>query len=248
MKPHDPSMSPELHAALEDAYRAFADMPAPTHLIASPLRDAKKILQTLTARPLRELTNEEIGPYSGWAMTTVGNAQDYCHFLPRILELSISDPAWIGSEPPVIASRLERADWRRWPESQRQAITAVFHAAFDSAIRSDPAIAASSASDWLCGIARLDFSVTELLARWRQTKTPESALQLAWLVGIFDNTETIPPFWEEVSSVIRDEVRAWTLHSQSREQLAESVGEVPEEDRWDIERALQTLSISSALH
>jgi hypothetical protein len=238
-------MSPRLRAALDDAYSAFADMPAPTHLDASPLRDAKKILRTLTARPLRELTNEEIGPYSGWTMTTVGSEQDYRHFLPRILELSVSDPVWIGSEPPVIASRLERADWRRWPQSQQQAVTTVFYAAFDFAIRSDHEIAMSSASDWLCGIARLDFPVTGLLAKWRHSKTPEAALQLAWLVGVFDDTETIPPFWEEVSHVIRDEVRAWALHPQSREQLAESAGEVPEKDSLDIERALQTLSAST---
>jgi hypothetical protein len=73
-------------------------------------------------------------------------------------------------------------------------------------------------------------------------------LQLAWLIAVFDDTETIPPFWEEVSPLIRDEVRAWALHPQSREQLAESAGGVLEEDRWDIDRALQTLSVSSALH
>jgi len=241
-------MSPQLRAALDDAYKAFADMPAPTHLDASPLRDAKKILRTLTARPLRELTNEEIGPYSGWAMTTVGNEQDYRHFLPRILELSVSDPAWIGSEPPVIASRLLRADWRHWPENQQHAVTVVFYAAFDLAIRSNPELAAASASDWLCGIARLGFPITDLLAGWRQSTTLESTLQLAWLVGFFDGLETIPPFWEEAPPLIRHEIHAWVIHPHSYDQLAKSVTKAPEEDRWPIERALRILSASTARH
>ena len=62
---------------------------------ASPLRDAREILMVLSAVPLRELTGEQVGPYSGWAMTTVGNERDYRHFLPRILELAVVDPVWL---------------------------------------------------------------------------------------------------------------------------------------------------------
>ena len=40
--------------------------------------------EQLTSAPLKELTGEEIGPYSGYAITTVGDADDYRHFLPRI--------------------------------------------------------------------------------------------------------------------------------------------------------------------
>lgn len=247
MKSHDSSLSPGLRAALDDAYRAFADMPAPTHLRAPPYREPEALLRTLTARPLRELAGEEIGPYSGWAMTTVGDERAYRHFLPRILELGVSDPVWPGAKPAIIASRIERADWCRWPEKQQHAVKTAFHAAFDWAVRSDPETLAS-APDWLCGLARLNLPVTELLARWRQSKTPESALQLASLVNIFDSAETVPPFWEDVSPLILDEVRAWARHPQSREQLAEFAGAVPEEDRWDIELALQRLSVSSARH
>jgi hypothetical protein len=194
MKSHDPLMSPDLRAALDDAYRAFADMPAPTRLHAPPYRQPEALLRTLTACPLRELTGEEIGPYSGWAITTVGDERDYRHFLPRILELGVSDPVWPGAEPPIIALRIKRADWHRWPESQQLAVKAVFLAAFDWAVGSDPETLIS-APDWLCGIATLDFPVTELLVAWRRSRTPESALQLASLVGIFDSSETIPPFF-----------------------------------------------------
>lgn len=73
---------PELNSAIDLCYEVFGTHPTPRSLNASPIRDAKAILQTLTSKPLRELSGEAIGPYSGYALTTVGNANDYKHFLP----------------------------------------------------------------------------------------------------------------------------------------------------------------------
>src|SRR5690348_5088149 len=95
-----------LRDAIEQYYAAFAAKPRPQKLEASPLRDPGAILATLTAAPLRELTGEQIRPYSGWAMTTVGTDRDYRDFLPRIFELAVIDPVWLGAEPPIMASRL----------------------------------------------------------------------------------------------------------------------------------------------
>lgn len=90
-----------LSRAVERAYEVFASEPQPQTLHASPHRDAEELLRTLTAAPLRMLTAEQLGPYSGWAMTTVGDERAYRHFLPRIFELSVADRVWVGTEPTV---------------------------------------------------------------------------------------------------------------------------------------------------
>ncbi len=87
-------MHPELQRLIDDCYDAFAPYPPPRSLHA--LRDPVAILATLTSAPLRELTGEQIGPYAGWAMTTVGDVTDYKHFLPRILEQAVRESLWTG--------------------------------------------------------------------------------------------------------------------------------------------------------
>src|SRR4051812_29988453 len=123
-----------LQSAIEQGYAAFGREPRPTSLEASPLRDADAILRTLTSAPLRDLKDKDIGPYSSWAITTVGTPGDYRHFLPRILELAVSNPSWPGAEPAVIAGKLKAGGWEGWPADQREAISATFEAAFYAAI------------------------------------------------------------------------------------------------------------------
>lgn len=131
-------LTPKLVAAIEECYQAFAACPRPTSLGASPLRDGKEVLAKLSAAPLRQLTGEQLGPYASWALTTVGDGDDYRHFLPRIFELSVDNPVWLGAEPPVMADKLNRAEWRSWPTKQRNAARSFFHAAFDYVLRTHP--------------------------------------------------------------------------------------------------------------
>lgn len=106
MQPND-----SLQHAIDCCYDLFARYPRPLAFQASPLRNPAEILKTLTAGPLRELTGEQIGPYAGYAITTVGDVDDYKHFLPRILEQAVQQPIWTGTEPPIIGQRLKMANW-----------------------------------------------------------------------------------------------------------------------------------------
>src|SRR5260221_8710240 len=91
--------------ALEAAYKAFADVPRPLRIE----RYGEPILQFLTSKPVRELSGDWIGPYSGWAITTAGSGRDYQYFVPRILEEALLNPVWMGTDPDVIASKLKLA-------------------------------------------------------------------------------------------------------------------------------------------
>src|SRR4051812_42391608 len=116
--------SAELREAIGQVYAAFAGIACPRRLVASPLRDADAILGALTSAPLAVLPDAALAPYSRAAITTVGTEQDFRYFLPRILELAASDRNWTGAEPPVIADRIGRTGWLKWPPAERAPVAA----------------------------------------------------------------------------------------------------------------------------
>jgi predicted protein tyrosine phosphatase len=131
-----PIAAEPLAAALDRAYQAFEDVWRPRRIEASPY-SAPADVAALIAVPLRDLTDEQIGAYAGSAMLTIGSGEDYNYFVPRILELAVSAPFWIGTEPERIAERLDMAGWRAWPAEQRAAIIEVFELAHALSERED---------------------------------------------------------------------------------------------------------------
>lgn len=230
-----------LRAAIEQSYVVFAGMPCPRTLETSPLRNGDEILRTLTSVPLRELGGEQIGPYSGWAITTVGNDRDYRHFLPRILELAVTEPVWLGMEPAVIASRLGMATWRAWPGDQRAAVLRFFHAALDVMIARHPDERPAEAAEWLCGIAALGEPVDIPFERWLSSTSANAALNLASLIisesrHLRDHGEVRGGFWKEASEDARRQVAKLLLEERTIAFLQSAAERVSEEDRfyhWD---------------
>ncbi|AAK22245.1 hypothetical protein [Caulobacter vibrioides] len=233
--------SPELIEALEVAYRIFADVAAPRMLEASPLRDASAIHRALTSGQLAAIANADIGPYAGWAVTTVGTGKDYQYFLPRILELAVSDSSWMGVSPAVIASRLEMADWRTWPESQQAAVKAVFAAAFSWTL-------ANSTQDpdaWLAGIALIGGATEEARQKWRESESLTAAQGLASFVIAWRSAEQdgelAPPYWTDVPYPERSQTRGWLLSEESSAKLRQSLSTFGPEEAWLIPQALDLL-------
>jgi hypothetical protein len=73
----------------------------------------------LFAKPLNQISADDLGRYAGKAMTTWGEVNDYKHFLPRILELTALydgpiDITWVFD-------KLEYGKWDTW-EKDEQAI------------------------------------------------------------------------------------------------------------------------------
>jgi hypothetical protein len=236
-----------LRDAIEQSYTAFAGMPCPAKLETSPLRDGREILQALTSAPLRELSGEQVGPYSGWAITTVGDHRDYRHFLPRIFELAVTDPVWLGTEPPVIASRLNMAEWRTWPTDQQSAMRCLFHAALDAMVERHPDDWPSEAADWFCGIATLGEAVAQPFERWRTSSSANAALNMASFIiseakHLRMHREVRGSFWEEVGHDVQQEVAALLLDERTKVFLQSAAERVSEEDRfYHVDAALAEL-------
>ena len=235
-------------ADLTFAYSVFAAVPRPRSLHGSPLRDVDKILRDITSAPLRRLTHDQLGLFATCAITTVGEPEHYRHFLPRILELAILRRPDMGFEAWVIAGKLEMAGWRSWPREEREAVEAVFRAAFLRAIEMDTD-EERRADDWLCGICRLGLDPAPSLAAWRASPTVNAALQLADFVDMTKVKDgvVVAAIWEEVDEAARRAVGAWVQSPDTRAQLlaavdrASSEGPAAGEGPWLIDCALAKL-------
>jgi hypothetical protein len=167
----------------------------------------------------------------------VENDRDYRHFLPRIFELAVSDPVWLGTEPPVMASRLNMARWRTWPVEQQSAVRRVFHAALEAMIERHPDEWPSEAENWFCGIANLGEPVAQPFERWRTSSSANAALNMASFIiseakHLRLHREVRGSFWEKVSQDERQEVAALLSEERTMAFLQSAVERVSEEDRF----------------
>ncbi len=241
-----PMLTPKLQSAIDDCYDAFAQFPLPAKLDVSPLRNGREILTTLSSAPLRQLTGEQVGPYAGWAMTTVGNDRDYRHFLPRIFELSVTDPVWLGAESPVMAEKLNRASWRAWPAEQRDAVLRFFRSAFDAVLSVHPD-EGQPADLWFCGLVKLGESASLTFQLWGSNQSPNAALHLASFVideakHLQRYEEVRGPFWDDVDAATRRDVAKRLTSEDIKVFLKAAADQVSEEDRfYRIDSALSNL-------
>lgn len=231
-----------LLSAIERGYEAFAREPRPTHWRAAPGRDGDALLQMLTAVPLHELSDDAIDPYASWAITTVGSAQDYRYFLPRILELAVAGTGSVGADPPVIVSRLKMSQWENWPAAQRDAVLNLFEAAFLGSLEGE-GHGWMEIENWLCGLASLDRPLEPFLRAWAEASSAEAGLQLSRFVQgdakrLARGDSIASGFWDEVDIGIRQRVSAWLLSEAVRHRLEVALESVAEDDRWEIEQGL----------
>ena len=240
--PPAPRYDDRLREALDGLYAAFSAYPAPTDLDGSPYKDAEGMLRALRAAPLRELSHDQIGPYAGSALLTVGGVAEYKHYLPRIIEHSVLDAPHMGTDPPIIAERLKRASWRTWRTREQEALRSVFLAAWSWAVEQPPSQTRDS-SEWLCGIAALEEPVIPLLADWAARPSPNALLQAAslamWVEAILTRTEEDLAYWSYVKPEVRGVIAGWFTNEDRIKSFQVGLEDAAEDNRWPLEEALR---------
>jgi hypothetical protein len=227
-----------LQAAVDQVYTAFQHVPRPAQLDASPTHEAAEI-KALTSAPLNQLTDDAIGAYASSAIWTIGGSRDYAYYLPRILELAIRDPVWIGVEPAVIAKKLQLADWRKWRDTQQAAVTQLFETVFHSALESSPATGLMAGA-WLCGLVALGLDAEPYLAAWEQRKSPQAGLQLAHFLNeaLEADGSVSGAWWGEQPEPATRTVARWLLAEERQSALVDAAGRFGPDQDWDLELAL----------
>jgi hypothetical protein len=235
---------PNVRAALDRCYDVFSAYPCPTALDAPPDRDPVAILRALTSAPLRELREEDIGHYSGKAITTVGDVDDYKHFLPRILEQAARHNVWLGTEPAVIGGKLDLGDWRTWPLAEQEAISSLFVAVFVQAL--DEPAEMDLAEDWLCGVATLGQGETrKALSQWAEAHSTYAAMQLASFIFFTIRGERWSSFafWEHAKPQSVAVIKTWLSSEAPQQILMNAFDSVAPRDLPRLENALDALIV-----
>jgi hypothetical protein len=219
----------ELQRAIAEVYRVFAKYPHPAELEIEDYRDPEKVRRGLASKPLSELGGEELGAYAGWAMTTVGDANDYRHFLPRILELGLLDLPWMGLEPWGIAGKLTYGDWRKWPSEEQGAIEAFFQSAWAVTVADD-----WIEPRWFVGLVHLGLDIDPALQVWIEATSPSAIAKCADVIE-----DDIAPNFLRLNGHLasgmklehRERFRAWLLSAPVRARMLDALQSTDEQ--WE---------------
>jgi hypothetical protein len=112
----------QLGEATAALYEVFGRYSLKSMIACCPHCELGSAEAKLRARPLRQLTWDDLGVYVFKAMTTFGDEQDFKHFLPRILELFAIDPENAHYDLNIVFRKLEYASWTEWPEAERRVV------------------------------------------------------------------------------------------------------------------------------
>src|SRR5262249_42938235 len=135
-------------------------------------------MHPLTSKPLDQLGWGELGRYVYKARSLWGDADDYRHFLPRLLELLVEDPPEQHSavNEALILYNV-RDEWRAWPEDEREALTGYLVSLWRYLLSTfDPGQPSAFLQDPLCCIAQAVDDLTPYLARWEAAGTTSASL------------------------------------------------------------------------
>lgn len=137
------------------AYRARLDQAST--LTPIPLLTKQSLLQ----KPLHQLSPDDLAAYQFKAISTWGDEVDFRYFLPRLMEL--------GSQSiEVVASRLQEAQWKTWPEKEQQALLDFFKTYWLCEMTASGASNDLAADTALCCLGQMKNDLSEELLLWQR--------------------------------------------------------------------------------
>ena len=153
--------------SVRELYRVFKPFRVRRHPEGCPccVSDADK--RRLFSKPLEELTADDLARFAWSALLTWGSVEDLKHFLPRLMELiAINECAPLERE--VLLGTLRLAEWKAWPERERDALVEFLNAAWFDCLSSQ------GGSVWLdellCGLGRAVDNLRPYLERWSECR------------------------------------------------------------------------------
>ena len=242
--------------AIEALFAAFAPYPLNPQLVLPERRvDAENAHNT----PLREQTANQLGYYAFCAMDTLGDASDYRHFLPRILEHSLSQNSVPGFEPWLITGKLKHKGFGTLPSRELEALAEFNRALWVVLLAMSPAdfngyvLPNAPVNPWAPAwnaedVLRLAADVTQCLPQLLQAWKPRENKAHLWHFAelVLHNHDCLGPndlpFDPMQNAQSREAIRLWTL-DYSKAAALESAAALDLDSPWaePCERAAQVL-------
>jgi hypothetical protein len=163
-----------LQAAIGGLYATFASYPLKRVIAGCPHCVSRADSDALHMRALDALTADDMRFYAFKAMTTFGDAEDFKHFLPRLLELLAREVEageageGLGLNEEILGDKLRLAGYAGWPAVEREAVERFLDAMWSALLARFPTTL--DAETFLCFLAPFT-ALDRYLARWRGTHT-----------------------------------------------------------------------------
>jgi hypothetical protein len=109
----------DLVRAIDGLYNAFATCPLDDSFSCCPHCFTDADITYLRTTPLREFSDDDASFILGKAITTLGSARDFNHFLPRVLEAWTYHAHYMEH---VIPEKLDSARQTGWTKPQEKAV------------------------------------------------------------------------------------------------------------------------------
>jgi hypothetical protein len=184
-------------------YRSFSTYPPPLHINACSCCVEPKELEILLEKRLRDLAPDELSAYAASAFLTVGERADYLYFLPRILEITATEPSW-WPDPEVTGRAIRDSKPETWTAGQRNALNDYLKEIVGTAVQSSDF---EQIDSWICAIGRMGFDVRPFLDLI--AKRPEAVLKyFDWNADSLRRNTLSNAFWERPCPAY-DAVVAW---------------------------------------
>lgn len=152
--------SAAIKGIIEQLYQCFSRYTIPAHPTGCPCCVADTDYQRLRSKPIRQLTSNDLWPYTLKALNTWGDVDQFRAILPRFLELCADRSSFIDRD--LIFGKLRLADWQTWPASEQQLIQTYLWMLWHEALV-DP-----------------DYAIDEILSAIAQTELDLEPLLLSW--------------------------------------------------------------------
>jgi len=192
-----------LQEAIENLYKMFSGCPLPEDTGPCPCCHTSMTNELLHAAPLRELTWRHLADYANDAILTWGDVDCLKHFLPRIIELTVTGAERASLTPDAAEAfrLLHRGEWQTWPEHEQAAVKQVLTAVWE-VLRSNPPIESGwiDVEEWICAISYCEPDITSYLDVWNRDDRISAAWALSCLVvgSEIPHVGTIDqPVWKE---------------------------------------------------
>ena len=163
-----------LRAAIGGLYATFASYPLKRVIAGCPHCVSGADSDALHVQTLNALTADDVRYYATKAMTTFGDAEDFKHFLPRLLELLARELAAggagedLGFNEAILGGQLALAGYANWPAVEREAVDRFLDAMWRALLARFPT--KLDAETYLCFLAQFT-GLDRYLAVWRGTRT-----------------------------------------------------------------------------
>jgi hypothetical protein len=110
-------------------------------------------------------------------MSTIGNADDFRYFWPRIAELLVTtQPDEYFVDPEIVLGKLANGEWRTWPDAEQRATEQYLVSLITR--MSDEALYWSDVDGWVCGVGVALEDITPVLERALLADTPAGRANL----------------------------------------------------------------------